>query len=103
MVIMTDDDTKGSPVPSTHDGKEDVNIVVHEDLHKKHSVPLYNAHIDVSGVDERKLMRKLDLALVPWLSLLYLLSFLDRTSIGNAKVRLYLNIPRHVGLTFGHP
>ena len=49
--------------------------------------PLYNPHVDVSGVDERKLIRKLDLYLVPWLSFLYLLSFLDRTSIGNAKVR----------------
>lgn len=48
----------------------------------------YNAHIDVSGVDEKKLLRKLDLWLVPWLSFLYLLSFLDRTSIGNAKVSL---------------
>ena len=48
---------------------------------------VYNAHIDVSGVDEKKLIRKLDLYLVPWLSFLYLLSFLDRTSIGNAKVR----------------
>ena len=38
-------------------------------------------------IDERKLMRKLDWALIPWLSFLYLLSFLDRTSIGNAKVR----------------
>ena len=49
---------------------------------------VYNAHIDVSGVDEKKLIRKLDLYLVPWLSFLYLLSFLDRTSIGNAKVRV---------------
>lgn len=47
---------------------------------------LYNPEMDVSGVDEKKLMRKLDLWLVPWLSFLYLLSFLDRTSIGNAKV-----------------
>lgn len=47
------------------------------------SVPtVYNPHVDVSGVDERKLLRKLDLALIPWLSFLYLLSFLDRTSIG---------------------
>jgi MFS family permease len=30
-------------------------------------------------------LRKIDLWLVPWLSLLYLLSFLDRTNIGNAK------------------
>jgi hypothetical protein len=29
---------------------------------------------------------KLDLALIPWLSLLYLCSFLDRTNIGNAKL-----------------
>ncbi|SJL04084.1 related to MFS transporter [Armillaria ostoyae] len=50
------------------------------------SVSLYNAHIDVSGVDERKLLRKLDIALVPWLSFLYLLSFLDRSSIANAKL-----------------
>lgn len=43
---------------------------------------LYNGHVDISGVDERKLLRKIDIALVPWLSFLYLLSFLDRTSIG---------------------
>jgi len=47
-----------------------------------HKVPLYNSHVDVSAVDERKLMRKIDLRLVPWLALLYLLSFLDRTGIG---------------------
>lgn len=47
---------------------------------------LYNAHIDISGVDEAKLMRKLDMWLVPWLSFLYLLSFLDRSNIGSARV-----------------
>jgi hypothetical protein len=36
---------------------------------------------------EKKLLWKLDLRLVPWLSLLYLLSFLDRTNIGNAKIQ----------------
>lgn len=35
---------------------------------------------------EKKLLRKIDIALIPWLSLLYLLSFLDRTSIGNASL-----------------
>lgn len=47
---------------------------------------IYNPHVDVSGIDEAKLIRKVDWYLLPWLSLLYLLSFLDRTSIGNAKV-----------------
>lgn len=31
-------------------------------------------------------MRKIDLHLIPWLSFLYLISFLDRTNIGNAKI-----------------
>ncbi|KAL4952173.1 putative MFS transporter [Aspergillus filifer] len=35
---------------------------------------------------DRRLLWKLDLKLVPWLSLLYLISFLDRTNIGNAKL-----------------
>ena len=45
--------------------------------------------LDVSRVDEQKLVRKIDVRLIPWLWLLYLLSFLDRTSIGNAKVCPY--------------
>ncbi|KAF2644252.1 MFS general substrate transporter [Massarina eburnea CBS 473.64] len=35
---------------------------------------------------DRKLLWKLDLQLIPWLSFLYLISFLDRTNIGNAKI-----------------
>ena len=82
-----------SPASSTHSSNEKERISRTEeagvDVEKTPvQVSVYNAHVDVSGIDERKLMRKLDLALVPWLSFLYLLSFLDRTSIGNAKVRL---------------
>jgi hypothetical protein len=39
-----------------------------------------------SAIDEKKLMRKIDWHVIPWLGFLYLLSFLDRGSIGNAKV-----------------
>ncbi|KAI1614587.1 retrograde regulation protein 2 [Exophiala viscosa] len=35
---------------------------------------------------DRKLLWKLDLKLIPWLTLLYLIAFLDRTNIGNAKI-----------------
>ncbi|KAJ9629129.1 hypothetical protein H2204_008918 [Knufia peltigerae] len=35
---------------------------------------------------DKKLMWKVDLWIVPWLSLLYLLSFLDRANIGNARL-----------------
>ncbi|KAF2429822.1 putative MFS transporter [Tothia fuscella] len=35
---------------------------------------------------DKRLLWKLDLKLIPWLSFLYLISFLDRTNIGNAKL-----------------
>lgn len=41
---------------------------------------------DLSYIDEKKLMRKVDWRIVPWLCVLYLLSFLDRSAIGNAKL-----------------
>jgi MFS family permease len=41
---------------------------------------------DLSGVNERALVRKLDLRLLPPLTLLYLLSFLDRSNVGNARI-----------------
>ncbi len=92
---MSDPENKtGSPSPaaSTYSNNEkghtsQVERVSPQDAGGAQGHEIYNAHVDVSGVDEKKLMRKLDWYLVPWLSLLYLLSFLDRTSIGNAKVR----------------
>ena len=44
------------------------------------------ADVDFSNVDEKKTLRKMDLHLIPMLALLYLLSFLDRGNIGNAKI-----------------
>ncbi|KAK0751833.1 major facilitator superfamily domain-containing protein [Schizothecium vesticola] len=47
-----------------------------------------DAHLSLEEKEEvdRKLVRKLDLMLIPWLCFLYLLAFLDRTNIGNAKL-----------------
>ncbi|THZ96524.1 MFS general substrate transporter [Aureobasidium pullulans] len=39
------------------------------------------AHLDIN-----KILRKIDMRLVPMLTILYLLSFLDRGNIGNAKI-----------------
>ena len=36
---------------------------------------------------ERKLLRKLDLHVLPMISILYMLSFVDRINIGNAKIQ----------------
>lgn len=38
------------------------------------------------GISERKLIAKIDMRVVPILSVLYLLAFLDRTNIANAAV-----------------
>lgn len=73
-------DTTKPSSPSLTNEKEAGTVQIVENSN------VYNPHIDISGVDERKLLRKLDIALIPWLSFLYLLSFLDRTSIGNAKL-----------------
>ncbi|KAL6871315.1 major facilitator superfamily domain-containing protein [Trichoderma novae-zelandiae] len=37
-------------------------------------------------IDEQKILRKMDIRLLPMLAALYLLSFLDRGNIGNAKI-----------------
>lgn len=45
-----------------------------------------NDAISPPGIDERKLMRKIDIRLLPVLCILYLLAFLDRVNISNAAI-----------------
>ena len=42
---------------------------------------------DFSHIDEKKVLRKMDIRLIPMLAILYLLSFLDRGNIGNANIQ----------------
>jgi len=46
----------------------------------------------LEGIDEGKLFRKLDLRILPLVSLLYLLSFLDRTNIGESSREIWYNL-----------
>lgn len=41
----------------------------------------------IDPVAEKKLLRKVDLRILPPLTVLFLLAFLDRTNIGNAKIQ----------------
>ncbi|KAK4055978.1 hypothetical protein OIO90_002972 [Microbotryomycetes sp. JL221] len=43
-------------------------------------------HLTLTPEEEKRLLRKIDLRLIPFLSLLYLLSFLDRVNIGQARL-----------------
>ncbi|KAH6664264.1 high-affinity nicotinic acid transporter [Halenospora varia] len=45
--------------------------------------------------ETKRLLRKMDIRLVPFLALLYLLSFLDRTNIGNARL---FNLEKDLGM-----
>ncbi|KAF4443383.1 hypothetical protein F53441_11432 [Fusarium austroafricanum] len=44
-----------------------------------------------SSVNEKALLRKLDLRLLPAVGILYLLSFLDRSNVGNARIEGMIN------------
>ena len=44
------------------------------------------AQLGIDHAAEQKLLRKLDIFIVPWVMLLYLFSFLDRVNIGNARL-----------------
>lgn len=54
-------------------------------LSEKSSQPA-NDRLSVEAVNSRKVVRKVDFAVVPLMALLYLLSSLDRTNIGNARL-----------------
>ena len=56
------------------------------------SNPQNNATEDSSAspaIDEKRLLRRLDFTLIPWMGVLYLMSFLDRAGIGNARVSCF--------------
>ena len=61
---------------------QDIKISCVEEEIKPHDVD-YRPSNDP---DDRKLLRKLDLHLIPTMTLLYLLSYLDRVNIGQAKI-----------------
>ncbi|KAI0756700.1 MFS general substrate transporter [Daedaleopsis nitida] len=69
---------------TSKEGKDPEVVAVSDPVDKHTNV--YRPEVDTSGVNERKLMRRIDWHVVPWLAVLYLLNFLDRGSIGNAKL-----------------
>jgi hypothetical protein len=75
---MNNLDEKNTLPVITHDTKEATHT---QDL----ETPISHEVIDTAA--ERKLLWKVDLHVVPPLSILFLLAFLDRVNIGNAKIQ----------------
>uniref|UniRef100_A0A0K3C9C4 BY PROTMAP: gi/647401743/emb/CDR48098.1/ RHTO0S16e01200g1_1 [Rhodosporidium toruloides] n=1 Tax=Rhodotorula toruloides TaxID=5286 RepID=A0A0K3C9C4_RHOTO len=67
--------------PSLHSSDKEKGQEIHNEYVGKALDAPY-----LSPAEEKKLMRKIDYKLVPFLSLLYLLSFLDRVNIGQARL-----------------
>ncbi|KAK3989914.1 putative transporter [Cladorrhinum sp. PSN332] len=88
MINMTDEKDKESSIDaigSQHEGI--MNIPEDPDVHLT---------ADEKAEVDRKLLWRLDKKLMPWLCFLYLLAFLDRTNIGNAKIA---GLNKDLGLT----
>ncbi|KXN82652.1 hypothetical protein AN958_02329 [Leucoagaricus sp. SymC.cos] len=59
------------------------------------SISFETAGVGGHGISTARLLRKLDWNLIPFISLLYLLSFLDRSNVGNARLA---GLERDLGL-----
>ncbi|KAK5231482.1 hypothetical protein LTR96_009381 [Exophiala xenobiotica] len=60
-----------------------------EQLQEKYHIPMkavLESHLEEDAKTVRKVMRKVDLRLVPMLSLLYMWAFIDRANLGNANI-----------------
>lgn len=60
------------------------DILPEKEIEEQRGTGQYDVYID--PVAEKALLRKLDMWIVPPVMLLYLLSFLDRVNIGNARL-----------------
>ncbi|RAL04716.1 putative MFS transporter [Aspergillus ibericus CBS 121593] len=80
LKVQTDFSSDGEPfsddeIDEGYDSYEDV-----QPISGRNSVPKYTKE------EEKQIIKRFDRKLVPFLALLYLLSFLDRSNIGNAKI-----------------
>lgn len=58
------------------------------------------AYLEEASINEKSLIRKLDRKLLPAVTILYLLSFLDRSNVGNARIE-GLTEDLHMSKCFG--
>lgn len=72
----------GVEVPIETHGKKEVGA----EVENSESASASSQEIGFDKKATSRLIRKIDWTLLPFLALLYLLSFLDRTNIGNARL-----------------
>lgn len=77
---------KSVKVSSPRPESEEVSVQQKENVISDNDPEGSFDQVDFSHIDGKKVLRKMDLRLIPMLAVLYLLSFLDRGNIGNAKI-----------------
>ena len=92
-VAVTAQETMGSD--ARHQGME-TSFVKKEEPDKAISEHEEVSIQQFSAKETKKLLRKIDRTLLPFLALLYLLSFLDRANIGNARLA---GLEKDLGMT----
>ncbi|OKL57629.1 hypothetical protein UA08_07177 [Talaromyces atroroseus] len=79
-------DGSGNDDYSYNEGYDSEQDFKHRHRRKRRGSAGAGASAEYTAEEEKEVIRKLDRRLVLFLSLLYLLSFLDRSNIGNAKI-----------------
>lgn len=96
---MSDLEKNSLGEPSHESREEATSVSVHDASVSPRGVPAdpdANLTPEERETIDRALVWRLDMMLIPWLCLLYLLAFLDRTNIGNAKIA---GLGKDLGLT----
>lgn len=73
-------------MPSQFTSEKQQNTFIAPDQLEGSGNTSLTSNIEHNGVNEQKLVRKIDWRIIPGVILLYLLSFLDRSNVANAKV-----------------
>jgi len=80
--------------PKDEDGEKKIESI--KDNGDIEAVPAAQVADEIDPVVEKRVRRKLDTHIVPLLSALYLLAFLDRSNIGYTKSNLTLEVIANV-------
>ncbi|KAK4243543.1 major facilitator superfamily domain-containing protein [Corynascus novoguineensis] len=78
--------TDGGPVPRTENDSLDRKLKNESEPSSGSGSGSESEEVESGTVDKKALLRKLDWRLLPAVGILYLLSFLDRSNVGNARI-----------------
>ncbi|KAL2140004.1 hypothetical protein VTI28DRAFT_4398 [Corynascus sepedonium] len=78
--------TDGGPAPRTDNDSLDKKLKNESDPSSGSGSGSESEELESGTVDKKALLRKLDWRLLPAVGILYLLSFLDRSNVGNARI-----------------